>query len=371
MPRWLAPPLVVASLLVLGAASSIGACKRDESTGSGGSGASSVSTSTGFEEPESPICGDEVHQAVSDAPLLYFVLDASGSMSVQAGGGKSRFLRVREGARDVTDRLGSLVRVGAAVYPLEASEAEPCASGDEVLGPRAGGSTAATKLFDATEVDTFGGTPTAAALASVRARLGAVPGQRVVLLATDGGPNCNFDSACTPEQCIPNIEGSCPADVENCCVDPGTPGNCLDRAATLKAVSDLAADGITVYVIGIPGSELYGTLLDQMAIIGGGAQQDAPTRYYRIDDLGSLGDIFAEIGAALVSCTFDLADPPEGLGLTNVYFDESVVLQDDANGWIWVDGDTIELVGAACEELRSGTVSSVQIVSGCPTEVPL
>lgn len=357
-------------MLLLGAVSLTAACKRDDTTGGGG-GTSTSSTSTGFDEPESPICGDEVHQAVGNAPLLYFVLDASGSMSVEAGGGKSRFLRVREGARDVTSRLGALVRVGAAVYPLEASENEPCASGDEVLEPRAGGSTAATKLFAATDVATFGGTPTAAALESVRTRLASVPGQRVVLLATDGGPNCNFDASCTAEQCIPNIEGSCPSDVENCCVDPGTPGNCLDRAATLKAVSELAADGITVYVIGIPGSELYGTLLDQMAIIGGGAQQDAPTRYYRIDDLGSLGDIFAEIGAALVSCTFDLADPPEGVGLTNVYFDESVVLQDAESGWVWIDGDTIELVGAACEELRSGRVSKVQIVSGCPTEVPL
>jgi hypothetical protein len=366
----LAPRLFVASLLFALAVSALGGCKRDDTTGEGG-GTSSASTSTGFDEPESPICGDEVHQAVGNAPLLYFVLDASGSMSAQAGGGKTRFLRVREGARDVTARLGALVRVGASVYPLGASESEPCGSSDEVLEPRAGGSTAATKLFAATDVVTFGGTPTAAALASVRSRLGSIGGQRVVLLATDGGPNCNFDASCTAEQCIPNIEGSCPQDVENCCVDPGTPGNCLDRAATLKAVSELAADGITVYVIGIPGSELYGTLLDQMAIIGGGAQQDAPTRYYRIDDLGSLGDLFAEIGAALVSCTFDLADPPEALGLTNVYFDQSVVLQDAANGWIWVDGDTIELVGAACEELRSGSVSRVQIVSGCPTEVPL
>ena len=370
MSRRLAPRLLAASLLVAAASSLAGACKRDDATGAGG-GTSSSSTSTGFEEPESPVCGDEVHQALSDAPLLYFVLDASGSMSAQAGGGKSRFLRVREGARDVTSRLGSLVRVGAAVYPLDATEDPPCGSGDEVLEPRAGGSTAATKLYTATDVATFGGTPTAAALASVRTRLASVPGQRVVLLATDGGPNCNFDTSCTADQCIPNIEGSCPEGVANCCVDPGTPGNCLDRAATLKAVSELAADGITVYVIGIPGSELYGTLLDQMAIIGGGAQQDAATRYYRIDDLGSLGDIFAEIGAALVSCTFDLADPPEGVGLTNVYFDDSVVLQDATNGWVWVDGDTIELVGAACEELRSGRVSRVQIVSGCPTAVPL
>jgi hypothetical protein len=370
MRRRLTTRILVVSTLVAASVSLFGACKRDGSSGSGG-GSSSSSTSTGFDEPESPICGDEVHQAVGNAPLLYFVLDASGSMSAQAGGGKSRFLRVREGARDVTSRLGSLVRVGAAVYPLEASESEPCGSSDEVLEPRPGGNTAATKLFAATDVATFGGTPTAAALASVRARLGSVAGQRVVLLATDGGPNCNFDTSCTADQCIPNIEGSCPSDVENCCVDPGTPGNCLDRAATLKAVSELAADGITVYVIGIPGSELYGTLLDQMAIVGGGAQQDAATRYYRIDDLGSLGDIFAEIGAALVSCTFDLADPPEGLGLTNVYFDEVVVLQDAANGWVWVDGDTIELVGAACEQLRSGSVSRVQIVSGCPTEVPL
>jgi hypothetical protein len=345
-------------------------CKQDGRSGGVGGASASSTTSAGFEEPEPEVCGDEVHEALTDAPLLYFVIDASGSMSDDAGDGKSRLLRVREGARDVTDQLGALVRVAAAVYPLGATESEPCLSGDEVLAPRSGGGAGADKIFESTDVPSYGGTPTAAALRKVRERIAGIPGQRVVLLATDGGPNCNYEASCEPSQCIPNIEGVCPSDVVNCCVDPGTPANCLDRASTLQAVGELASDGVTVYVIGIPGSELYGTLLDQMAIVGGGARVDMPTRYYRVDDLGALGEIYAEIGAALVSCTFDLTNPPADQGLTNVYFGNQVVPQDDVDGWVWVDGDTIELVGAACERLRSGKVARVQIVSGCPTVVP-
>jgi len=37
---------------------------------------------------------------------------------------------------------------------------------------------------------------------------------------------------------------------------------------------------------------------------------------------------------------------------------------------VWSSPTEIELVGAACAELRSGKVKQVQIVSGCPTQHP-
>ncbi len=45
-----------------------------------------------------------------------------------------------------------------------------------------------------------------------------------------------------------------------------------------------------------------------------------------------------------------------------------MVLYDPVNGWSWSAPNVITLNGAACVELRSGSVSQVQVVSGCPTQ---
>ena len=45
-----------------------------------------------------------------------------------------------------------------------------------------------------------------------------------------------------------------------------------------------------------------------------------------------------------------------GLGLTDT--------------WVWDGNDKIILVGDACAKLKSGQVKDVQVVTGCPTEIP-
>ena len=78
-----------------------------------------------------------------------------------------------------------------------------------------------------------------------------------------------------------------------------------------------------------------------------------------------------DIAAAAISCELPLADPPDDIGFTNVYFDCEVVAYDPAQGWAWNDdSDTVVLNGASCAKLKSGQVSQVTIATGCPTEVP-
>ena len=62
-------------------------------------------------------------------------------------------------------------------------------------------------------------------------------------------------------------------------------------------------------------------------------------------------------------------NPPPMPGDTNVYLDSSVLPYGAADGWTWKDPTTVELHGAACDELKTGQVKQVQIVSGCPTVV--
>lgn len=361
--------------LTLAATVTWGACKSREhlpqGTGGEGSGAGG-SSSNGFVSDGAAICGNDVHQPVTHPPLIFFVLDRSGSMSEAATpGGDSRWSYVVDAAVSMVDQLGSLVRTGAAVFPHPlAEEGQECLGGGLVFDPKVGAGP--TSFRNAIDIDPFGGTPTAATLEAILSTVLAEDGPRAVILATDGAPNCNPDASCDADECMVNVLGQCPADIENCC-DPAVGGireNCIDRVASVLAVQALANAGVDVYVVGIPGTEQFAAILNQLAVVGGAPREGEDEYYYRVDDVDTLSDVFREIGAALVSCSFDLSDPPDAPGKTNVYFDAQVVLQDAENGWVWVDEDTIQLVGAACDELKTGSVAEVQIVSGCPTETP-
>ena len=338
----------------------------DDDGGSPPTSAKSTTAVSGFESDGASICGAEVHQAQSKYPLIYFVIDRSGSMAdLDPVSGETRLTRVRAAAADMVESLGSLVRVGAAMYP-ESSATDECATGEQVFEPQVG---AGSDFADAIDKEPFGGTPTAATLEAIAPIVADFSGPRAVILATDGAPNCNPEATCSAAECMLNVFGDCPAST-NCCQEPnGFPENCIDRAPSILAVKALADAGTDVYVVGIPGTELFAGVLNQMATVGGVPQQNADTSYYKVDDLDALADLFKEIAGGLVSCTFTLGDAPPTQGMTNVYFDDKVVPQDPQNGWVWVDGDTIEIVGAACQQLKDGQVQDIQFVSGCPTVV--
>lgn len=337
----------------------------------GGEGSQGGSTANGFVTDGAVICGADVHHPVTHPPLIYFVLDRSASMEDDAGDGSTRWEHVRDAAESLVDDLGALVRVGAAVFPAtSATDGNECQTGAQVYSPTA--SSTVSGFDNAIDHGTFGGTPISSTLVALTDTIADQEAPRAVILATDGAPNCNPDATCGASECMVNIFGECPPDVVNCC-DPASGGtvlNCVDRQASVHAVQALTGAGADVYVVGIPGSEQFANILNQLAVVGGVPQENADTFYYRVDDLDSLSAVFKGIAAALVSCTFDLSDPPEAPGKTNVYFDEQVVLQDPLNGWIWVDADTIELEGDACAELKTGNVKEIKIVSGCPTATP-
>lgn len=324
------------------------------------------------------LCGNEIHHIVVDPPNLYFVFDVSGSMaSIVPGTGSTRYQLVRKSATDLIHKLGSLVNVGAAAFPLGASANDSCHVGSQIM-KMSPGDPAGTQLgptgfafAKATSISPIGGTPTAATLNALRPTITAIGGHTVVILATDGGPNCNAQAMCGVDECMPNIEGQCDPST-NCCAPNiiGGPENCLDRAPSVDAVTQIQKAGVPVYIVGIPGSELYGNVLDQMALAGG-APQISPPYYYKVTDFNDLGAVLGSIAAAQVSCVFELDQPPKDPDLTNVYFDQTVVPYDDVDGWVWKPSPSvIELYGKACQELKAGQVARVQITTGCPTEAP-
>ncbi len=358
--------------------------------------------------------------------------------------GHRKYELVAKAAVSLVRSLGSQAKVGAAVFPgPQVDDAHQCLPGGEVFrtvpgdpirGGECGNDGPVTRAFSNSisvplTAPLRGGTPTAATLAALLPTLVAIPGRTVVLLATDGGPNCNPKADCDATKCIPNIEGApeCPATV-NCCSAASLygPTQCLDDDATVRAIESLFSRGIKTYVVGIPGSAPYASLLNALAVAGGTARTGMAASYYDVEHISELDDVLASIGATVtLSCRVELAAPPPDSHLVNVYLDGQPVKY-GPNGWIWVDGDAgavdaapidandppdsasstdtsdssgdssdeavssvdgaaeldgsaptsgaphtqIELVGTACDMLTSGKYRRLQVVFGCPTDIP-
>lgn len=308
-----------------------------------------------------------------DPPNLYFVLDRSGSMAEN-----DRWNQVRGTVASILRALGPRANFGATVFPGFGNDM--CAAPFEVLpispGDPAGvNGPAAKHLLASTKGAPNGGTPTAEALRFVLPKISARPGKSFVILATDGGPNCNEAATCDVDRCQPNIDDypGCPAaGPNNCCAPPnGTTASCLDDDATLEATTALADAGIPVYVVGIPGSDAYANLLDRLAVAGTTALETSP-KYYAVGAAGSkdLVGTLKKVAAKIVAtCDYPLAKEPADPSLVNVYLDDVVLPQDPVDGWK-LEGSTVTLLGDSCRRVLDGDVLGVRIVTGCPTVTP-
>jgi hypothetical protein len=311
--------------------------------------------------------GSEIPLDVN-APNLYFVLDASGSMQEQ-----SKWTNVQAVVADLITQLGARARFGAAVFPAQGSDA--CATGLEVMPVQLGDSqgVTASAFLAATSLTPVGGTPTAATLQALLPELRSFPQETFVILCTDGGPNCDAALSCGADQCTSNMDGApgCPTGGPPNCCDPttGIGGlGCLDGARAAQSVADLRGAGIETFVLGIPGSAPYAAVLDQLATAGGTARGSEPL-YYRVDsaDTAVLGAALGQIAAQVTaSCTFLLKHPPKDPNAVNVYVGGVLVPRDGPDGWA-LQGTKLTLEGATCAAIHSGQAVSLRVVQGCPT----
>ena len=332
-------------------------------------------------------CGETFLHEVSSPPNLYFVIDRSGSMAGSVDKSNlSKYQTARAVLADLLRAIGHRVRYGAAVFPATRNP-EECGPGQQVF-PATLGALPACDGDQDPQLDEFlrrlgalvpaGATPTSLTLDALSPMLEELEGETVVVLVTDGAPNCNLDAVCGIDECTLNIEGAtlgtraCTPDF-NCCdpdlAGPGIGGYCVDSDASEQAIAALAEGGIPTYVIGMPGAEPYARVLGRLAEAGGTAREgDVP--YYAVSDADELREALYAIGTGVaIRCEIELAEPPEDRDLVNVYFDGELVLADPEDGWAWDDDEHITVNGAACDELRSGAVLDARAVFGCDTVV--
>lgn len=276
-------------------------------------------------------------------PEVMIVLDKSTSMLAWPTGASEPLWGGATTAIDrLTRELEGSVAFGLTSFPdydvaLFDSDANRCRSGAIVSSFALNNS--ASILAEIRSAFVYGNTPTAATLENVRQHLRGTPpvspeSDRVVILVTDGAPNC------------------------------GSPyeGTDSEEGAGL-GVAALAADGVEVYVIGFSAAG-HAEILDALAAFGGTGR----TTHIPASNTAELEVALSDVTYGVLPCDYELSEVPEDLGFVKVLLDgEQInpVSVTPTRGWSIVDR-TLELVGTACEQLRDGSMRrSLEITVEC------
>jgi hypothetical protein len=292
-------------------------------------------------------CGSQTNNTTKQPADVLLVLDRSGSMNNDiaeeclcvGSGGSVPACADKSTCKDRWTTVSSAVVATVSSTPdiqwglklYTTSGGSSCNVSNQVEVP-IGPSSAASIQSTIAPIKPGNNTPTAAAITAATTYLKGVKDSntKVILLATDGQPNCKAGGS------------SADTDVE------GT-------VAAIKAASDA---GFRVYVIGIGPS--VGNL-DNFAVAGG------TTQHYPATSPDELAAALAAISTTIASCTFTLAKAPPDTNNVAVYLDKNLVANDPANGWSF-GGSTqvIQLNGTTCEKVKSGQAGVVQVLLGCP-----
>lgn len=317
-----------------------------------------------FDSP-CPAFGLRFSQTVAD---VIFLLDRSGSMSTTweglpfGAGLPSRWMIVRDTLADTIPRFDRQLRFGANLFPTGLE----CGVSPGIAVPaRLGGASAVLGLFD-TEFPE-GGTPTADGLRATLDALGPRPERpQVIVLTTDGAPNCNPDTGVPPDVCV--CTGS-----RRACLDPDRGAEaCLDDVRTVDVIRESFDErGVPVLVVGIdnPRRPDLGDALDRMAEAGGWPRVGAARRFYSALDPDDLRVAFADITERIANCVLVADRPPPPGAETTITVDGIGIPQDPTHteGWDWSDEDSgvLVLYGGSCDRLRMGEADVRGLAIAC------
>jgi len=293
-------------------------------------------------------------------PSVMVVLDRSASMAYIT---VDAWFNVVQAISDITQQMDYQIRFGLYLFPGE-DGCEPSGDQPDVFVSDSSGDQIA-EILDVTYADGWG-TPTAKALQKASEYLVGLDdeSEKIVILATDGAPNCSADPTMSCDTCVYTAE------------DCLTPMACLDDLGTYSKVTEYHDNwGVDTYVIGMGGVlDVWDEVLTTIAYKGG--TED----FYPADTTEgpeNLTGVLQGIAAANTSCTFDVNwyDLGEAVSkdplLVNVLGDgDEMVYSENCEfeyGWHWLDDNTIELCPLLCYDYRWGVVASVHASFGCET----
>lgn len=314
-----------------------------------------------------------------------FVIDRSGSMRQpleaavgDAGSGGSRWFMLRDALRaSLVGQVESQMSMGALFFPRvplvdsptqeELCTVNPIGRPWNIIPPSYNNASNILRVF--TDTSPRGGTPTFDAIKAAGDPLLELartdPDRRkarYLIVATDGGPNCN--PTIPPDQCICAVEDPTGRDV---CMEnpPLARWFCLDRTNVVSKLEEYAGQGLYTYVIGLDNPEERPMIetLNAMAVAGRRANPVGEYRYYSVRRSDQLFATMRDISNTLTQCAFvtpSRPDDPEGI---RVDVGGLVIPRDRAhiNGWDWSDEGygEITLYGRACERAAEAPVSAL------------
>jgi hypothetical protein len=337
---------------------------------------------------------------------MLLVVDKSGSMAeTPPSYATSKWEAMKQALSAALTEVQNAMSFGLEFFPTTATPGNPipaeCAGppdrccempGDLTMNVDVGpGTTTVPLIINAlsTEYPT-GGTPTATALQRAYAYFTAGPGAaleggKYVLLATDGGPNCNSGLSCTIETCTLNLDNApgCPSLEVNpsaisCCGN--RPEGCLDDAQAAAAIGQLASIGVGTIVVGIPGAEIYREVLNSMAVQSSFQRENSDIPYYLVSAEGGVAELtqtFTDITTELVTdceVPLDVDQANYNPNEVNVAVDCVVIPRgeagDEGDRWFFDNPDnptSIIIDGDICDTIQTQGVGRIDVVLGCPT----
>ena len=309
-----------------------------------------------FDPTQLPNCGSQSFAVGASKlpPSVMLVIDRSGSMSEMAGS-LSKWDSLKSAVHTLFGEDGMAIDPtknadidwGLTLFPKQASA--QCTAG-VVNTPMANAdATQVLSILDPiqsiqdnsralTDPNVLGpGTPTPETLAQVRDSGGLTDATRnnVVLLMTDGIPNCSANS----EKQVTDIIGQLYA-----------------RTPSVKS-----------YVVGL-GTETNSNpqTLNEWAKAGHTDRTGAASAYYQANNADDLKAAFADIVSGVSSCTYHLDAAPADPNLLSAYLNGQVIANDTTNG-VSYDGKSQSLVfnGSSCDQLKAGDSVKIDILYGC------
>jgi hypothetical protein len=182
-------------------------------------------------------------------------------------------------------------------------------------------------------------TPTGESIAAVADQLAndPSPGQKYIVLATDGEPDT--------------------------CAEPNPQNGQNESVAAAEAAF---AAGVPTFVVSV-GTETSEDHLQDVANAGAGWQPgdpDAP--FFVAVDQPSLAQAFLDIISGTQGCTFDIESDLMAGGAETcvVTVNGDPVALDDPDGWQTISPGEIELLGGACDAIQQGE-AQVEMVCQC------
>ncbi len=377
--------------------------------GSGGQGASAGSgagavagngslADGGLADLRNAACAKDSAATEALPSVIEFVIDTSGSMNDKAPGtNQSKWTVTRNALRTAMDALPPTTAVGALYFPAMDTTAstpagdmtdpprDPSAcvnmSGDVPIAPLgAAGSMQRTAITDSLNAARpAGGTPTddAYVLATTALKAATFPGNRYLVLITDGQPT--FLSGCR---------------------GTGNTSDAVDPRPIIADVTTAMSAGLKTFIIGSPGSEQVGvpifadarTWLSMAAQAGGtatpGCNNNGPNFCHfdmtqTTNFAMALQTALTQIVGAVLSCEYPLPAPPSGSQIDPSKVNVVLSLPGKAptlisqappgactTGWQYsADGANIDFCPDTCTELKTAVTPTLEILFGCTTQV--